>query len=209
MLSITSETRNQPIIADLNQAIAPEATKPSLSLNEIALFPKTRSWMKRHSIMPSQWNLSPEEASRIIAAGIRISVYNKPASWLPLAASIEGGLKHLIVVDPTPLSSGEFTPQQMIASFLHEVGHVINAPVPGFLDGEYRLHMIGVAEEEIFADDYARHCGYGNAFADALEVMIQAEPKTFNNEAVKYRIERIRSNAQVYLNLLPLLDEPH
>lgn len=209
MLPFTPETRNQPIIADLNQAIPPEAPKPSLSLNEIALFPKTQSWMKHHSIMPSQWNLSPEEASRITAAGIRISVYNKPASWLPLAASIEGGLKHLVVVDPAHLSSGKFTPQQMIASLLHEIGHVVNAPVPGFLNGEYRLHMIGVAEEEIFADDYARHCGYGNAFADALEVMIQAEPKTFNNEAVKYRIERIRSNAQVYLNLLPLLDEPH
>ena len=207
-LPITPETRNQPEIADLNQTIAPAFLNPGISLGEIALFPKTQGWMKHHSIMPYQWNLSPEEASRITAAGIRISVYNRPASWLPLAASIEGGLKHLVVVDPAPLSSGTFTSQQMIASLLHEIGHVVNVPVRGFLNGEHMLHMIGVAEEEIFADDYARHCGYGNDFADALEVMMQAEPKTFNKEAVKYRIERIRSNARIYLNLSPLVDAP-
>lgn len=164
--------------------------------------------MKRHSIMPAQWNLPPKEARRLADSSIRISVYNKPASCLPLAKPIEEGLKHLIVVDPAPLSSGLFTPRQMIASLLHEIGHVVNAPVPGVLNGEFHLHMIGVAEEEVFADDYARHCGYGADFANALEVMIQVEPQTFKNEAVKIRIERIRSNAQVYLNLLPLLDEP-
>ncbi|WP_395745116.1 hypothetical protein [Prosthecobacter sp.] len=208
-LPITQETRNQPQIADLNQTIAREYPNPGTSLDEIALFPKTQRWMKQYSIMPSQWNLSPEEASRITAAGIRISIYNTPASWLPLAASIEGGLKHLVVVDPAPLSSGIFTPQQMIASLLHEIGHVVNAPVPGFLNGDYMLHMIGVAEDEIFADDYARYCGFGNDLADALEVMMQTEPRTFNNEAVKYRIQRIRNNAQIYRNLLSPVDAQH
>lgn len=165
--------------------------------------------MRRHSIMPTQWNLSVEEAQRIVAAGVRISIYNTPASCLPLAMPIEGGLKHLIVVDPALLDSGKFAPRHMIASFLHEIGHAVNPPIKGSFGWDYMMHLNQVNEDEIFADDYARHCGNGIDFAEALDLMRQFEPRSFDTKAVEYRIERIRSNAQVYLNLLPIADAPN
>ena len=209
-LPITPETRNHPENADLNQSTAPASLKPGMSLDDIALYRNTKIWMRRHSIMPSQWNLSPEEAKRITSAGIHITVYNTPASCLPLVQPIEAGLRYLIVVDPAPLDSGKLTPKQMIATLLHEIGHVVNPPIKGIFDPDYYLMQLkGVKEDEVFADDYARHCGYGADFADALECMKQQEPGTFDTDAVKYRIDQIRTEAQVYLNLLPLVDEPN
>ena len=207
-LPITPKTRNQHEIADLSQNTALASPKPALSLDDLALFPSTKRWMLRHSILPSQWNLSADEAQRIASAGIRITVYNTPASCLPLVQPIEVGLKHLIVVDPAPLDSGKLTPRQVIATLLHEIGHVVNLPTPGIFDFDYMMQLKGVREDEVFADDYARHCGYGTDFADALELMKQAEPASFDTEAVKYRIERIRTESQLNRNLTNLAAEP-
>ncbi len=201
-LPFNQETRNQPEIADLKPTAAPASEESASPFDNLAIFPSTKKWMKRHSIMPAQWNLSGEEVQRISSAGIRITVYNTPATCLPLLPAIEAGLKYLIVVDPAPLESGKLTPRQMIASLLHELGHVVNLPIPGIFDFDYLMQLNGVKDEEVFADDYVRHCGYGIDFAEALEAMMEIEPHTFRTTAVNFRIKRIRENTQLNLNLL-------
>jgi hypothetical protein len=99
--------------------------------------------------------------------------------------------------------------EEFIAMALHEFGHVVNEP-PDCKSTDEIAHKLSikrannqkhVPEKELYADDYARHCDYGEHNAMCLEKAAKIMPEKFNNDEVKQRIERIRTKSALLLNL--------
>lgn len=135
-----------------------------------------------------------------------------PASVLALSreslANLQSAL--LVMFDGNRVGPEKLSREECIAMLLHEFGHYLNKPKP-----QYQGHPFGSAEwlagkmeyddnkvMEHEADDYARHCGFGDAIASGLEKLQTFEPGKFNNSEIDRRIQRIRENAPMLLGLL-------
>ena len=173
-------------------------------LDSIVVFKSTRFWLHQRNLLPSKWEIRPDKHARILASSVGITVYNTPASCLPVSELIRRSIQFLVVFDPSLYDTNVLTARQQIASFLHEIGHIVNPPRKESIDIDGTMKAVGLMECEVYADDYARYCGYGADFAEALEAMQVHSPKTFSGTAIDRRIQRIRTdpgNANLYLNL--------
>jgi hypothetical protein len=82
-------------------------------------------------------------------------------------------------------------PDELGAVLLHEVGHTLN-PAPAGRN----------TEEEYYADDYARHCGFGGPLRRNLEGCLRNHLVGFERDGVKERICRITPGGPLNLNLV-------
>lgn len=167
-----------------------------MTLDEIVGTKDARTFLMKHEILPSQWGLTQLETDRIGKSGVRIVIFNAPASvdMFPTTGSC------LMILDAGPLNQGLITAKMQIGIILHELGHLVNPP-PNDTD-TYVSCMGGGAssEDEIFADDYALHCGYGREFAEALKLMSEQGIYGFDSPGVRKRIERLEQKLQNHPN---------
>jgi len=82
-------------------------------------------------------------------------------------------------------------PDELGAVLLHEIGHTLN-PAPAGRN----------AEKEHYADDYARHCGYGEFLRRNLERCLRGHVAGFEPDATNERIHRMTPDEPLKLNLV-------
>ncbi len=171
-----------------------------------------KAWLQKENLLPSSWGLPIEEAKRIQAANIRITMLFAPASVLELTpnplAKLESAL--LVMFDGNSVGAGKLSRDECIAMLLHEIGHHLNKPTPQckeypsmspeWFAGQMEYKAQRMIEHE--ADDYARHCGFGDAIASGLDKLRRIEPMTFGGKDIESRIQRISGNSPLRLNLL-------
>ena len=173
-----------------------------MPIDDILLFRETKAWFAKHDLLPSTWSLTHQEAERIIAAQIGITICSPPANCVPLhKIPEEQSIRYLITVDPSLVEDKVFSARQQIGVLLHEIGHVVNPRTETSIDHDFTMGLIRLNEHEIFADDYVRFCGYGEDFAESMEVMISRDSIRFDTSSSKKRVELLREDRQLHLNL--------
>lgn len=166
----------------------------AISIDRIVFPPSTRRWLGDRNLLPSQWSLPEPEIQRIWQSGAAISLSNSPACTIPLSDICHAipKLTHVITLDAKSLEcwmvDNSFTREEVIATLLHELGHVVNERPYTAMDSE-----------EFWADDYARHCGFGTQLAVALEKLIKLDPNHFDHEINHQRLKRFHNDSPVEL----------
>jgi hypothetical protein len=104
-----------------------------------------------------------------------------PIEWIP-----EAPMKYTVQLDAYLIdkwmTQAAFSRGELIATILHEIGHVVNVPPPDCQDSV-----------EHWADDYARYCGFGQPLLSALEKLITLDPEHFDTPITSGRIDRIKN----------------
>lgn len=154
------------------------------------------------NLLPSEWRLPVVEEGRILALGVKISAQVKLRGEWPACYV---GAENLIEVANDFLESGDFGRDEKIATMLHEAGHAVEAiqsklvekrdvkiganPYLKAMNRCYGDDRNAIAlEEELFADDFARHCGFKEALHSVLLTLENIDPQ---------RIKRIEENEPI------------
>jgi hypothetical protein len=140
-------------------------------MNSIIKSGTTHNLLKRHDILPDSWDVPDEEKTRIISSDIGVLSIFSPAANLAVTPKYQiDKVKNLITFNASLLEGSVISSRQIVSIILHEIGHILNMPKPRPIT-DYIYFMARStsgtsvpADEEIYADDYARHCGYGNDF---------------------------------------------
>ena len=184
-------------------------------MDELLVTNAARKLFTLRGILPSTWAIPSDEKTRLSQSPIGIAIFNSPASVLNLDISpIPPRVRFLIVIDGGPLHAETITPQEQIGVLLHEFGHHVNPP-PKPTDDAALIASWGrlasgsnhLSEDELFADDYARHCGFGFHFANAMEKMKNIGVPGFDHPSIDERIGLLRTTSEPRLNLAPLNEE--
>lgn len=184
-------------------------------LDMIVLGGNTSTWLRRNQLAPSTWNLSKQEIQRILAARVGLFVFHSPVFALDLRPN-EAGITfagHLICFDAqmvesqagdsgNPARRSLLNREEAIAMILHEIGHRINKWLPPRDPAErmIQVRQRGKYSEEYDADDYARHCGFGEYLVSGLQKLVAAEIPHFDTEVNRQRIARLKNGAGVQLH---------
>ena len=167
-----------------------EAALPPI--DAIVFTPQAKAWLNKHGIMPSKWNLVREETDRILSANLALTIFNTPACTIPLVdihLKIPN-LQNVIQIDSSCIEGSfwkePFSKEEVIAMLLHEIGHVVN-PAP----------ISDCYNEEGWADDYARHCGYHDHLLTALQKLLGVETSQQWRAQTQSRIDRIARGGKV------------
>jgi len=170
-------------------------SSPLSSIDDIVFTTEAKKWHAKHDLMPSAWRLDETELTRIRNSGVAISTFNSPACTIPLddVSVLVSPLRHIVISDSKRIdrwmAEGLFLRDEVIATLLHEIGHVVN-----------RLPVRYWSEsEEFWADDYARHCGFGDALLTGLGKLIVLERGDFDKPNTHDRIARIAAEEPVRL----------
>jgi len=158
----------------------------------------SRQSLAEAKILPSDWELTDENCGNIIALGTKINVVSKVRGIWPACYV---GAENLIEVAEDFLKVETICCREKIATILHEVGHAFFAfrkktAEPSCDSGRnsYLRAMdqyfgndrnMNALEEEFFADDFARFCGFAEALHAILRKLDQIAPE---------RISRIEKN---------------
>jgi hypothetical protein len=154
------------------------------------------------NLLPSGWGLKDGEEKRILIVGVKINVVPKVRGAWP--ACYVGADNEIDVADDF-LKLDTMPKDAKIATILHEVGHAVDAiqsklvekrdvnmetnPYLKAMDRRYGNDRKAIAlEEEFFADDYARHCGFEEALRSVLLTLENIDPQ---------RIKRIESDEPI------------
>jgi hypothetical protein len=162
------------------------------SIDSIVFTAQAKTWLCKHEIMPSTWNLHHDEYDRILSAGLALTIFNTPACTIPLADVQQRipNLQNLILIDSRcidgPDDKGLLAREEVIATLLHEIGHVVN-PAP----------TTDAYNEEGWADDYARHCGYEASLVIALSKLRASGDSESLNGQMQLRIDRIQRGTKI------------
>jgi hypothetical protein len=194
------------------------------NLDNIVFEGGSLNWLGRHGLLPSKWGLPEQEAARILQAQIRLYVFNSPVFVLDLRPNefglVFGGylvsfnaalLKHTkeelekLAAAGRKLSGfevgmGVLNREEVIAVFLHEIGHKVNVFQSAFRRGSAER----IAEDrergpyagEHDADDYAGHCGFGGQLADALHNLAHSGRPLFDTHVTYERVKRLRDRTE-------------
>ena len=163
----------------------------TISIDEIVFTPSAKQWFIKHNLMPSTWGLDSDEVQRITNSGIALTIFNSPACIIPLGDVRKSlsPLNQIVVVDAEQIDAwielNEFTRECIIATCLHEIGHVVN-------EQEYKFES-----DEFWADDYARHCGYEVHLLSALKKLHEDVTCQAVKSHTQSRIERIKQGAEI------------
>lgn len=155
-----------------------------MNFDEILLGGTTRTFFKRWDVLPSRWCLPEIRQRQIVSASLRITLSFSPASVLDLREPLD--CRHLVIGDGTLMLEKLFSREEFIAMLLHEIGHKLNPPPP--VEAYLSLN------EEFWADDFARACGFEEAILSSLEAMKRYYPTTCSSDDLTARAGRIREN---------------
>jgi hypothetical protein len=160
-------------------------------IDEIVFTPSAREWFTEHNLMPSSWGLDAVEVKRLANSGIALTIFNSPACTIPLGdvRKIVSPLDQVVVLDAkqidTWIAGNDFTREEIIATCLHEIGHVVN-------EQEYKFES-----DEFWADDYARYCRYEGHLLTALQKLHAVETSQPVKSHTQSRIERIQQGKEI------------
>lgn len=173
----------------------------------------TRSVLEELNLMPSDWGLPEDEQLRILHRGLTIRAepdLNDP-NWPAFENS------GVVTFSSNAFVTGAFSREQLLAILLHEVGHRVN-PSPKVDDDPYSADLYVDAllkldldqktkpanRDELYADHYARHCGYSDHLEDGLRLMYEIR-ENFRIQSTRERIARLEADERpLLLNLTPL-----
>lgn len=167
------------------------------------------------NLCPSSWNLPDLEMTRIFVSGLRIKIEEKLASknW-PACANRD---ENLVKVSQDFLDLGNFTQEEKLATILHEIGHIVNRE-PEDLQITDKTQEDCIADyflalkeqdnpsdtpagiSELYADDYARHCGLVDSLRGVLQSLREGYPDLFENQVTRDRLTRIDSGCDPVLS---------
>ncbi len=129
-----------------------------------------RTLLTNLNLMPSAWNVPEDEQRRILHRGLTIRAVNnlEDPNW---PAYENHGV---VTFSADAFVSGKLSRNQLRATLLHEVGHRVN-PLPDMEAMIAELSKVGADQatkpanrDELYADDYARHCGANEPLKTAL-----------------------------------------
>jgi Zn-dependent protease with chaperone function len=157
-------------------------------------------------LLPKSWTIPPAEWIRIRSQNIFLTVTSLPATTLILGDALKNlDSPKLVVVELSLVKAGKLSAAEAIAMLLHEIGHIVNPPNTDSDDALVEMaanDSAWIQRQETCADDYARHCGYGDEIVSGLEKLANLQREDFATDEVRRRIERIKKNDQLNLNLL-------
>jgi hypothetical protein len=162
---------------------------------DVVVGDRTQALLRSRGLLPSQWKVSDVERQRILDNNIKLGLVFPPASQLSLTAASASVVKRIYVVtiELKALDAYEFTQREIIATILHEIGHVVNPNPPSGVSncGEAGAEITLAMLREMYADDYARFCGFGNEIASSLKKCSEKNPSEFKPDQIEARIRRI------------------
>lgn len=188
------------------------ASESIQTLDTIVLDGSSDVWLKKHQLAPSTWNLDAREVQRILAAKVGLFVFHSPLFALDLRPNAAGHAfaGHLIFCDArlvqmqpgipsNPATERLLSREEAIAMILHEIGHRINRWHPPRDPAERMIETKrrGKFAVEFDADDYARHCGFGDHLANGLQKLGRSGLPHFDAEVNRQRIGRIKDSADI------------
>jgi hypothetical protein len=166
------------------------------------------------NLLPSSWGLPFGEQKRILGSGLMLNVTTElPERNWPACADCTG---NNVRIARDFLESELFTRDEKLATIIHDVGHIVN-PEPaeehwtekpevertdGYLEA-MAPNEAPVAVTELYADDYARHCGLRAELQSALK-NLKLVSHRFCSTSTGERIRRIEDAEPLRLNLRPL-----
>jgi hypothetical protein len=174
-------------------------------MNSIIKSGTTYNLLKRHKILPDSWAIPDSEVARIINSDIGLLSIFSPAANLAVSSKYDiDKVKNLITFNASFLEGSIISGRQIVSIILHEIGHILNSPIPRPHTDVYYMNRStsGTSvpvDEEIYADDYARYCGYGCDFANALSIMRNRGEFGFNCPTIQIRIDRLKNPSQELL----------
>ncbi|MEI6779285.1 MAG: hypothetical protein WCQ21_00060 [Verrucomicrobiota bacterium] len=182
---------------------------PRNELDQIVVDDKSKLWLRDNQLVPRTWEISDQEAMRIRSHRVGLRVFFSPAFTydFSLYPVVNGGFVHLTFFDAELLNRRLLIREEAIAVILHELGHEVNKFASRLRDGsdERRAETEnrcahGIDEHD--ADDYARHCGFGNHLVNAFEKLRASGASYFNTAGIQERIDRINAEAPMQLHFI-------
>lgn len=172
-------------------------------INSILLGNSASRWFAEHNILPSSWDLPPEEMSRIHSSGLRITSFSGPAGSMDLSNNPFEGNRQVrqVIIDQNLLEDGILDRREFIATILHEIGHILNPRPNPTTPTEIAAYSADKNGEE-YADDYTRKLNYGPQLCGALEKLKKYDRKRFETDLTIRRLQRIYNQADIKMNLI-------
>jgi len=161
--------------------------------------PSARQLLATYHIPFESWTIPDAERSRIADAPIGLAAFYTPGSRLgPTEIQMLQSIQFLIALDMSYLKAEFLTAPEQVGIIIHELGHVLN---PAIYDP--CSCMNAALDEELYADYYTIHCGYGSEFASAMAKMRQANVHGFASSSIQQRLDELASPSSIRLNLPP------
>ena len=155
--------------------------------------------MARHGISFGIWDIPHEERTRISYTSVGIVAFRAPAFCISMSqVFLEGVPSDIIMLDRTFLETELITGPEQIGIILHEIGHIVNKPESE--PAEYMERNSSSLEEELYADYYTHHCGYGQHFARAMTKMREAKIYGFDMPNIQLRLDALAAPTKRRLN---------
>lgn len=171
------------------------------------------------NLCPSSWNLPDLEMTRIFVSGLRIRIEKKLASknW----PAFVDRHKKIVYVARDFLELENITQEEKLATILHEIGHIVNRePEDSQITDKTQEDCIAnlflalreqdnpsdtpAGISELYADDYARYCGFPDHLGSGLRLLYEIS-NNFQIQSTRERIARLEADERpLLLNLIPL-----
>lgn len=166
-------------------------THPVADFDTIVEDERSHAILLATNLLPSNWKVPDTEEVRILEFGVKLKVVPKVSGSWP--ACYIGSDKRIEVADDF-LTSNDYRREEKIATLLHESGHAAFAfnsesatgnegknAMNSYLGSMERLFGNRSAaitlEEEVFADDFAKLCGFAEPLHSVLLKLDQIAPE--------------------------------
>jgi hypothetical protein len=157
-------------------------THPVADFDSIVEDERSHAILLATNLLPSSWKVPHTEEIRILGFGVKLKVVPKVRGT---GTACYVGSEKLIEVSEDFLTSNDYRRDEKIATLLHESGHAAFAfqtestkrnegkgAMDSYLGGMERYfgdHSAATTlEEEVFADDFTRLCGYSKPLHSVL-----------------------------------------
>ena len=175
--------------------------------DELRIAPSARDHLERHGIIFDNWDIKDEEKDRISHTSVGIVAFRAPAFCIDMSQAFGKNMpSYIIALDETFLETGLITGPEQIGMILHEIGHIVNKPIPEPVactdPAEYMTPLPSSLEEELDADYYTYHCGYNQHFANAMRKMRKEKIYGFNNPDIQRRLDELATPTKERLYLI-------
>jgi hypothetical protein len=158
-------------------------------------------------LLPIDWPINTKETGRLAGLHCSLSLdIDLPEKTWP--AQFDGITT--VKFSPDLLDESRYDTEEFIASMLHEIGHALLAnerqlgqsadrnPMAGYLGvldskhGDQQKQQELRQQEELYCDEFAFKCGFGEQLKSALMKFIDEQPKYFQTELTTRRLKALK-----------------